>query len=346
MELALDEAISSLNASDRDLILMRFYEDRDLGHMSRALGISANTAAKRLSRAVARLRKRVASNGTVVGSAVAIQSLTSVLHQPAPPALVEKTIQAATTHVASPVVESITKGVIHSMLQLKAKLVAATVGLVVLGVGGGLLSVSVLMAQSSGAGAQSAAKAPGTQPGQALDPKGVLIQFAAAIRRNDAEAMRSMVDAQGQDQQQILNFVCEYATATGAFKSAIKDKFGAETLEKMSQGMNMSPVDQFATVVDSIAEKLEVTINGDEAILKAPDVSSDTFIMVKHEGRWKLSADGMTQNWTPQDWENRMVQIQFAAEAMRNFTQNIENGQYATPADLMKDVQALMNQGR
>jgi hypothetical protein len=223
--------------------------------------------------------------------------------------------------------------------------VAATVGLIVLGVGGGMLSVSALMAQSSASPPQSA-KSPATQPAELLDPKAVLLQFAAAIKRNDAMAVRSLVHAEGQDPQQILELACDYVVTSGDFKAAIKEKFGAETLAKMSRGMNLSPIDQFAIFVDRVADKLELAIDGDEATLKAPEISSDVFYMVRHEGRWKLSADRMTESWSPDAWEQRTAQVRFASEAIRSLTQNLQNGQYATPADLQRDIQMLLNQGR
>jgi len=52
----LDEAIQELSPADRDALLLRFYERLDLRSVGAALGISDDTAQKRVSRAIERLR--------------------------------------------------------------------------------------------------------------------------------------------------------------------------------------------------------------------------------------------------------------------------------------------------
>jgi RNA polymerase sigma factor (sigma-70 family) len=52
----LDEAIQELSPADRDALLLRFYERLDLRAVGAALGVSDDTAQKRVSRAIERLR--------------------------------------------------------------------------------------------------------------------------------------------------------------------------------------------------------------------------------------------------------------------------------------------------
>ena len=51
----LDEAINELGADDRDAILLRFFEHRNLRSVGEALGINENVAQKRVARAVQEL---------------------------------------------------------------------------------------------------------------------------------------------------------------------------------------------------------------------------------------------------------------------------------------------------
>ena len=60
---ALDEAISRLREGDRQAILMHFYEGLTIHQMAEQLGIGPEGARKRLTRALARLRKRLAGAG-------------------------------------------------------------------------------------------------------------------------------------------------------------------------------------------------------------------------------------------------------------------------------------------
>ena len=62
----LDETIDSLNPSDRQVILLRFFERRDFRAIGGALGISDDAAQKRVSRALEKLRELLASRGVTL----------------------------------------------------------------------------------------------------------------------------------------------------------------------------------------------------------------------------------------------------------------------------------------
>jgi hypothetical protein len=59
----LDEAINELGADDRDAILLRFFERRNLRSVGEALGTSENVAQKRVARAVQELATRLRRQG-------------------------------------------------------------------------------------------------------------------------------------------------------------------------------------------------------------------------------------------------------------------------------------------
>ncbi len=56
MKPLLDEAVNRLKSTDRDAVLMRFFEGRSVKEIAAALRISENTASQKLSRAVIKLR--------------------------------------------------------------------------------------------------------------------------------------------------------------------------------------------------------------------------------------------------------------------------------------------------
>ncbi|MCI0539821.1 MAG: hypothetical protein L0Z50_31825 [Verrucomicrobiales bacterium] len=56
VSLVLDEAIGDLDETDRNAIALRFFEQLDLQAVGQALGVTADAAQKRVSRAVDRLR--------------------------------------------------------------------------------------------------------------------------------------------------------------------------------------------------------------------------------------------------------------------------------------------------
>lgn len=59
----LDESMHALTAADRDVLVLRFFEERDLRSVGRALGISEDAAQKRVSRALEKLREVLVGRG-------------------------------------------------------------------------------------------------------------------------------------------------------------------------------------------------------------------------------------------------------------------------------------------
>jgi RNA polymerase sigma factor (sigma-70 family) len=78
----LDGAIGSLGASDRNAVVLRFLEGRELAEVGRAIGASEEGARKRVHRALEKLRKfftkrGVILSGTILASAIAANSATA-----------------------------------------------------------------------------------------------------------------------------------------------------------------------------------------------------------------------------------------------------------------------------
>ncbi|GAA5128951.1 sigma-70 family RNA polymerase sigma factor [Luteolibacter yonseiensis] len=65
----LDAALDELNASDRDAVLLRYFENKPAQEMAAILGTSPEAAQKRVNRAVGRLRENLAKRGITAGTA-------------------------------------------------------------------------------------------------------------------------------------------------------------------------------------------------------------------------------------------------------------------------------------
>ena len=83
----LDEAIDALPASDRDALVLRFFEQKDFRSVGQALGMSDDSAQKKVSRALEKLRQMLARKGVVspVGALASLLAIYAVT--PAPGAL-------------------------------------------------------------------------------------------------------------------------------------------------------------------------------------------------------------------------------------------------------------------
>ena len=126
---------------------------------------------------------------------------------------------------------------------MKLKIVAATMGVIVLG-GGGAIAVSQLMAHQQASKPKASAAAPATRPATAApasavqaksrrlianSPKEALTMFAKAAREVDVEGMKSLVKIEDPKEEVLLLAACDFSGANAAFLNAVMEKFGEES---------------------------------------------------------------------------------------------------------------------
>jgi RNA polymerase sigma factor (sigma-70 family) len=80
----LDAALGELTEPDRDVVLLRYFENKSLREVGLQLGISDDTAQKRVSRAVERLREFFAKRGVTVGASGLVVVISANAVQAAP----------------------------------------------------------------------------------------------------------------------------------------------------------------------------------------------------------------------------------------------------------------------
>lgn len=93
----LEEAMGHLRQADQDAVLLRFFSGKSLREVGAALGVSDDTAQKRVNRAIEKLRQYFTRRGVVVPSALLISALAAHSVQAAPAAVTS----AVATSVAS-----------------------------------------------------------------------------------------------------------------------------------------------------------------------------------------------------------------------------------------------------
>lgn len=127
IEPLLDEAMHALDDTDRTAVLLRYFENKSLREVGAALGTSGDTAQKRVSRAVERLREFFAKRGVTVGVSglVVIISANAVQAAPAGLAFTISTAAAlAGTTLTTTATATVTKAI--AMTTLQKTLIAAT----------------------------------------------------------------------------------------------------------------------------------------------------------------------------------------------------------------------------
>lgn len=127
----LDEGLNRLRTSDRDALLLRFFEQKTLGQVGDALGISEQAARKRVERAVDRLRDFFQRRGVAVSSGAVTLVLTTQAVEAAPVGLsgsiAASTATAAASGTSAASAAAVAKGAMITMATKKATAVAAAV---------------------------------------------------------------------------------------------------------------------------------------------------------------------------------------------------------------------------
>jgi uncharacterized protein (TIGR03435 family) len=134
LELAplLDEAMARLGTTDRDAMVLRYFENKTLSEVGAALGIEERTAQKRVSRALDKLRRFFTKRGVSSTTAIIAGAVSAHSIQAAPVALTKSVTAVAVAKGAAASISTLTliKGALKIMAWTKAKMaIVASVGI-------------------------------------------------------------------------------------------------------------------------------------------------------------------------------------------------------------------------
>ena len=124
VEPLLDEAMQTLDDTDRTAVLLRYFENKSLREVGQTLGTSDDTAQKRVSRAIERLREFFSRHGVTVGASGLVVVLSANAVQAAPIGLAG-TIATAGATVAGTTLSTTTAVKIIVMTTLQKSIIAA-----------------------------------------------------------------------------------------------------------------------------------------------------------------------------------------------------------------------------
>jgi RNA polymerase sigma factor (sigma-70 family) len=116
----LDEALDDLDDEDREAIVLRYFKNQDYRAVGLALGVSDDTAQKRVSRAVERLRGHFSKRNVTVGAGALAAVISANAIQAAPVGLVatlSATALLAGTAVQTSTLIAATKTIVMTTLQ-------------------------------------------------------------------------------------------------------------------------------------------------------------------------------------------------------------------------------------
>jgi RNA polymerase sigma factor (sigma-70 family) len=133
----LDEAMAGLGAGERDALVLRYFQNQSMSDVGKQLGLEENTAQKRVSRALEKLRVFFAKRGVVLTAAVIAGTLTTHSVQAAPAALTQSVTAVALVKGATASTSTLTliKGALKIMALTKVKTVVVAGACVLLAAG-------------------------------------------------------------------------------------------------------------------------------------------------------------------------------------------------------------------
>src|SRR6185503_3964924 len=133
----LDDAVAKLGTADRDAIVLRFFDGKSMKEIGASLGLSENSATKRISRAVDKLRSFFAKRGVVLSATAVCAAISANAVQAAPVQFSASVAAAATTSAAlAASTNTLANGVMQLMTGLKLKMAAGVVGVALIASGG------------------------------------------------------------------------------------------------------------------------------------------------------------------------------------------------------------------
>src|SRR5215218_5779890 len=151
----LEEAMSHLRQTDQDAVLLRFFAGKSLREVGDTLGISDDSAQKRVNRAVERLRhyftrRGIAVSATVLGATLATHSV-----QAAPGPLVSTLAASAVSASGAGLGFTTTVKMFKAMLVAKLKAYGLSAGIAAVVLSGGMVALLQTGAQTATPAAES-----------------------------------------------------------------------------------------------------------------------------------------------------------------------------------------------
>ncbi len=161
----LDEAMARLGRTDRDALVLRFFEGRSLNEVGAAVGVSEEAAKKRVSRALEKLHRYFSKRGVISTTAIIAGAISANSVQAAPVVLAKSVAAVAMAKGAAASGSTLTliKGALKIMAWTKMKTAIVVGASALLATG----TVTVTISEIAARKAEASWRVPNPQPDRA-----------------------------------------------------------------------------------------------------------------------------------------------------------------------------------
>jgi RNA polymerase sigma factor (sigma-70 family) len=323
IEPLLDAAMNSLGDADRSAVLLRFFENKSLRELGATLGVSDDTAQKRVTRALERLRKAFAQNGVSVSVGLLAATLPARAVEVAPSGLAASiTTFSASSVTITATTSTLVKGLLHMIAWSQWKW-AAAIGAVVLMAGG---AATVL-------GQKKTIPAPATA--HTVDdrstPLGALRFFGHALQNFNAPSVADSFHPENAAQERFVNAMANLVQVEGDMRRAVRETFGTNGATHLPS----RPLFAMSFGQERL-EEAQVEIEGTNAIVRIPgrdDVSADMHL-VKVDQVWKMSGD---RDGSPSALRS-VESMERMGLAVAAFTQEVTRGEFRSAEEAFRSI--------
>ncbi len=311
----LDDAMNSLGEADRAALILRYFEGRNLREVGTALGVSDDTAQKRIARALERLRKTFARVGVTLSVTTIVTALPAGVVEAAPQALANSIAQASIASATiSATTATLVKGTLTMIAWTKFKFAA------------GLAALLVLVAGTATIGAQKVIEAKRADASEARrsTPIGALRYLLDAFATFDGE---KILDSHTTNSPAITRMVFAISAAVGGegeFRKALEEQF------KNTGGMGKGPAVTMGfnhEHLDSAEEK----ISGDTATVIVRGEQQD---LVRVGKVWKITDPDGGRALT--NIESTARHLDLAARTYNEMAGAVRQGQFQSATEAIK----------
>jgi RNA polymerase sigma factor (sigma-70 family) len=332
----LDDAMSRLSETDRQALLLRFFERRELKAVAQAMGRSEAATKKRVSRAVERLRTLFARRGVVLTVTALTTTLSAQAVQPAPALAVEAVVTSFSS-IAPPVttslltlVEATMKSLFYSQLTKAAAVAAAC--LIAVAAGTALAQKLPARPPATPAAADSN---PSTNLLDRTTPIGALRDLALGLEQSDSNRVLQAMSLTSPVAQGIGLAMGEALAAEKEFKRVVTARFGPQRIRFVNLSFGQ------ASLYDEEVVRTAVAYEGaDRATVTLPSRSAPDkphrVKLVRTNGVWKFpesNAPGISDN--PGGAERIFRKM---TTAILEVSREIEAGQHERYSDAARAV--------
>jgi RNA polymerase sigma factor (sigma-70 family) len=325
----LDQAIAKLPAVDRSAIVLRYLQGQSHEQVGSDLGLSADSARKRVDRAVVKLRKLIGrlAPGVTLPAVTGLMSAHAM--QQAPAHLLSSVSKICATASAGATAGTpaalIAKGAWNMIIWTNIKATASVVAVVTVLTAGAM--TAMLMKDGGGALAQAAtAPAPTTVPAanEPKTPRAALELIAKAIREGQVDLLKAHIQADTPGEALVVDNQARTCASVANFKKAYAAAYGKAAASKLP----------------AMVGPLSVPA-GVKFTLTTPDTATadygqgQTIQLIRQNGVWKLAYDSLAVSSLPIPAEQLASYLDRTLAAMDEVTDGINNHEFPKAEDAL-----------